>query len=71
LWLGILELLDAQDNRRQKVISMKPLGETIALDARRCLDDIEAHLIEKIGSERLEHLKSSLTMDWGIVSAKC
>jgi len=68
--LGILELQEAPDDGRQKVIAMKPLGETIALDARSCLKEIEVHLRDKIGSERLEHLKHSLTEDWGIVSSK-
>jgi len=34
------------------------------------LKDIEVHLEDKIGSERLEQLKLSLTEDWGIVPSK-
>jgi len=63
--VGVLELLDDQADGRQKVISMTPQGERIAIDARECLDLVEAQLIQRIGKQNFDALRQILKQDWG------
>jgi len=70
--LGILELVDDPEDGRQKIISMTKRGERIALDARECLDLIEAQLAGQIGRRNLEILKTVLAKDWGpVIEGDC
>lgn len=63
--LGVLELLEAPDDRRQKVIVMTEIGEQIALNSRSCMAEIEDHLANQIGVDELRQLMASLEGDWG------
>ena len=63
--IGVLELLDDQADGRQKVISMTPQGERIAIDARECLDLVEAQLVQRIGKQNFDALRQILKQDWG------
>lgn len=68
---GVLELIADPDDQRQKIISMTPMGEQIALDARASLKEIEAHLVGKIGGKSLSQLKATLAKDWGQMERLC
>lgn len=63
--LGALTLSMDPSDRRQKIITMTPLGEQIALDARECMAQIESHLRSRIGRENVELLYDVLSTDWG------
>lgn len=63
--LSILELLPAPDNKRQKVISMTPRGERVALDARECVASIEKHLAKQLGETVMRQMLDALGADWG------
>ena len=63
--IGALELVADPNDQRQKIINMTPMGERIALDARACLAEIEAHLRDKIGGPSFNQLKATLAKDWG------
>jgi len=65
--LGILELVDDPEDGRQKIISMTKRGERIALDARECLELVEAQLADQIGRRNLDVLRAALAKDWGPV----
>ena len=63
--LGILELIPAPDNKRQKVISMTPSGERVALDARECVSLIEKHLAQHLNKTIVCQMIDALSADWG------
>ncbi len=63
--LGVLELIPDPDDKRQKIISMTKLGNTIANDARASLAEIEKILAIQIGGEALKNLSQILAQDWG------
>lgn len=65
--LGILDLVDDPEDGRQKIISMTKRGEQIALDARECLERVEAQLADQIGRRNLEVVRDALAKDWGPV----
>jgi len=52
--IGALELAADPDDQRQKVISMTPMGEKIALDARASLAEIEGYLASTVGGASLK-----------------
>lgn len=64
--VGILELIPAPDNKRQKVISMTPSGERVALDARECVAVIEEHLAKRLGKTVACQMLDALSADWGL-----
>lgn len=63
--LGILELIEGEADKRQKVISMTARGEQVALDARACMAKIEGRLSETIGEKNLQEMLTALRSDWG------
>ncbi len=63
--IGILELIQAPDNKRQKVISMTSSGERVALDARDCMVVIEERLAQQLGKTTVQKMLDALRADWG------
>lgn len=63
--IGILELMPAPDNKRQKVISMTSSGERVALDARECMTIIEDRLKQQLGQTAVQQMLGALSADWG------
>lgn len=64
---GVLRLEEDPRDRRQKIIRMTDRGERVALDARACLEEIEARLAERLGAATLAELRTALGRDWGPV----
>jgi DNA-binding MarR family transcriptional regulator len=63
--LKVLKLEIDADRKTQKIIRMTKHGQQVVLDARSCLDTIEAALGERIGTRDLLKLASILGKDWG------
>jgi len=59
------------DDQRQKVISMTPMGEKIALDARASLAEIEGYLASTVGGASLKQLKATLAQNWVSMDTRC
>ena len=69
--IGALELAADPDDQRQKVISMTPMGEKIALDARASLAEIEGYLASTVGGASLKQLKATLAQNWVSMDTRC
>lgn len=63
--LKILKLETDAARKTQKIIRMTKHGQQVVLDARCCLDAIEAALGERIGARDFGALASILGKDWG------
>jgi DNA-binding MarR family transcriptional regulator len=64
--LDVLKLENDPKLRNQKIISMTPLGNQVAMDARACMAEIESKMASQIGSSNFELLKSILLTEWPI-----
>ena len=63
--IGVLTLETDEVRRTQKLIRMSGRGQQIAIDARLCLEEIEAALSECIGRNDLSKLAAILGKNWG------
>jgi len=63
--LRVLKLETDPHRRNQKIIRMTTHGQKVVLDARACLDEIEATLEKRIGPRDLEALSHILSRNWG------
>ncbi|PPD28816.1 MAG: hypothetical protein CTY20_08735 [Hyphomicrobium sp.] len=63
--MKILSLETDTARKTQKIIRMTKHGQKVVMDARACLDEIEAALTNRIGASSLAKLKTALGNDWG------
>ncbi|WP_316571819.1 winged helix DNA-binding protein [Neobacillus sp. YIM B06451] len=63
---GLVEIRNAENNRKEKCIQLTPLGE----ECYEKIVDLKARLVNKIaeniGAEKVEELKNLLKLDWKI-----
>lgn len=62
--LGYVELVDSEQDARVKLLRFTRKGQDMADAARRELEAIEVQLVEQIGADKMDVLKSLLAMPW-------
>lgn len=63
---GLVNVMDGENNKKEKRIELTPLGEECYEKNEDLKATIEKQIIEKIGDEQVELLKKVLKMDWEI-----
>lgn len=63
---GLLEISDAEHNKKDKCLQLTTLGEACYEKNEALKAGLEEHIAHKIGSENLIVLKDILKMDWGL-----
>ncbi|MCS0543414.1 winged helix DNA-binding protein [Aeromonas veronii] len=63
---GLVNVMDDENNKKEKRIELTPLGEESYEKNEELKATIEKQIIEKIGDEQVELLKKVLKMDWEI-----
>lgn len=63
--LGMLALKDDPNDRRMKVVTPTPLGETMRRDAQRAIRIMTEELSRRLGEERVAQAAELLADDWG------
>lgn len=63
---GLVNVMDGENNKKEKRIELTPLGEECYEKNEDLKATIEKQIIEKIGEEQVELLKKVLKMDWEI-----
>lgn len=63
--LGMLALKDDPNDRRMKIVTPTPLGETMRLDAQRAIRIMMEELSQRLGAERIGQAAELLAEDWG------
>lgn len=63
---GLVNVMDGENNKKEKRIELTPLGEECYEKNEDLKATIEKQIIEKIGEEQVESLKRVLKMDWEI-----
>ncbi|HVI33878.1 MarR family winged helix-turn-helix transcriptional regulator [Phenylobacterium sp.] len=63
--LGMVALKDDPDDRRMKLVTPTPLGETMRLDAQRAIRIMTEELSRRLGAERVAQAAQLLAEDWG------
>ena len=61
---GIVEILDASDNKKEKIIRMTPLGNECYEKNEEMKARLVQELASNIGVEQVETLKAILKLDW-------
>ncbi|WP_099354644.1 MarR family winged helix-turn-helix transcriptional regulator [Fredinandcohnia onubensis] len=61
---GLVNVMDDENNKKEKRIELTPLGEESYEKNEELKATIEKQIIEKIGDEQVELLKRVLKMDW-------
>jgi DNA-binding MarR family transcriptional regulator len=65
--LDVLALEPDLQRRNQKIIRMTPRGRQVVAVARRCLEEVEERIRERIGARDFDRLARILNRDWGPV----
>lgn len=63
---GLVEISNAEHNKRDKCIQLTKLGEQCFKKYEEIKDQIEKKVAQNIGAERLSLLKDILKLNWGI-----
>ncbi len=63
---GLVNVMDGENNKKEKRIELTPLGEECYEKNEELKATIEKQILEKIGEEQVELLKRVLKMDWKI-----
>jgi DNA-binding MarR family transcriptional regulator len=63
---GLVNVMDGENNKKEKRIELTPLGEECYEKNEELKATIEKQIIEKIGEEQIELLKNVLKKDWEI-----
>lgn len=63
---GLVNVMDGENNKKEKRIELTPLGEECYEKNEELKATIEKQIIEKVGEEQVELLKRVLKMDWKI-----
>ncbi|WP_010677257.1 MarR family winged helix-turn-helix transcriptional regulator [Bacillus timonensis] len=63
---GLVNVMNAEHNKKEKCIELTPLGVECYEKNESLKVTIEKQIAEKIGEEQVELLKKVLKMDWGI-----
>ncbi|WP_334162507.1 MarR family winged helix-turn-helix transcriptional regulator [Phenylobacterium sp.] len=63
--LGMVALKDDPDDRRMKLVTPTPFGETMRLDAQRAIRIMTEELSQRLGAERVAQAAQLLAEDWG------
>ncbi|WP_423801181.1 MarR family winged helix-turn-helix transcriptional regulator [Neobacillus sp. SAB-20_R2A] len=63
---GLVEISNAENNRKEKCIQLTALGEECYEKNAALKEQFENKIAEKIGAEQLKILKALLKLDWGI-----
>lgn len=63
---GIVEIFQNENNKRDKCISLTPLGEQCYKKYMELKKELENNIKEKIGEQNIKSLKTILKSDWGI-----
>ncbi|MGE7665374.1 MarR family winged helix-turn-helix transcriptional regulator [Ureibacillus composti] len=61
---GLVEIVNAEQNKRDKCIRLTPLGERCFEKYRELTEELERKLTLTIGVERMKVLIDALKMDW-------
>ncbi|RIQ11336.1 MarR family transcriptional regulator [Jiangella rhizosphaerae] len=62
--LGLISLVPDQDDPRRRSIELTPNGRRLARQAATIFAELERHLADQLGSDRLELLRDTLTAEW-------
>lgn len=65
---GLVEVMNATHNKKEKCISLTPLGKRCYEENERLKAAIETKIAETIGAEQLFLLKKILHSDWGLTT---
>nr|WP_304213761.1 winged helix DNA-binding protein [Fredinandcohnia onubensis] len=63
---GLVNVMDGENNKKEKRIELTPLGEECYEKNEELKATIEKQIIEKVGEEQVELLKNVLKMNWKI-----
>jgi DNA-binding MarR family transcriptional regulator len=63
---GLIEISDAQDNRKEKSVRLTKLGESCYEENEALKAKLEAKITKQIGAEKVALLKEILKLDWGL-----
>jgi DNA-binding MarR family transcriptional regulator len=63
---GLVNVMDGENNKKEKRIELTPLGEECYEKNEELKATIEKQILEKIGEEQVELLKNVLKKDWEI-----
>ncbi|MEK5444927.1 MULTISPECIES: winged helix DNA-binding protein [unclassified Fredinandcohnia] len=63
---GLVNVMDVENNKKEKRIELTPLGEECYEKNEELKATIEKQIIENIGDEQVELLKKVLKTDWNI-----
>ncbi|MFA1822002.1 MarR family winged helix-turn-helix transcriptional regulator [Virgibacillus oceani] len=63
---GLVEISDAQDNKKEKSIRLTELGETCYEKNEALKADLERKIADNIGDDQLQLLADILKSDWGL-----
>nr|WP_309098236.1 MarR family winged helix-turn-helix transcriptional regulator [Fredinandcohnia onubensis] len=63
---GLVNVMDGENNKKEKRIELTSLGEECYVKNENLKATIEKQIIEKIGHEQVDLLKKVLKMDWQI-----
>ncbi|WP_077619971.1 MarR family winged helix-turn-helix transcriptional regulator [Bacillus sinesaloumensis] len=63
---GLVNVMNAENNKKLKCIELTPLGEECYENNEDLKATIEQKITKKIGEEQVELLKRVLKIDWGI-----
>jgi DNA-binding MarR family transcriptional regulator len=63
---GLVEISDAQENRKEKSVRLTKLGESCYEENEALKAKLEAKITKQIGAEKVALLKEILKLDWGL-----
>ena len=63
---GLVEISNAENNRKEKCIRLTALGEECYEKNEALKAKLEKQIEDKIGTENISLLKEILTLDWGL-----
>ncbi|MFD1780398.1 MarR family winged helix-turn-helix transcriptional regulator [Fredinandcohnia salidurans] len=63
---GLVNVMDGENNKKEKRIELTPLGEECYEKNEELKATIEKQIIEKVGEEQIVLLKNVLKKDWEI-----
>ncbi|WP_347403249.1 MarR family winged helix-turn-helix transcriptional regulator [Gracilibacillus dipsosauri] len=63
---GLIEIIDAKHNKKEKCIRLTDLGISCYEKNEALKKELEDKMAVKIGKEQLQYLKNMLKIDWGL-----
>lgn len=63
---GLIEIIDLENNRKEKGIIMTPIGNKCFEKNESLKAELEIKIADKIGSDKVKLLKEILKLDWGL-----